>query len=375
MIKLLYVINSLEGSGGSERALINRSNFLIKHYNYQITIVTTKIGDTCSTFYKIDNRIEIINIPIDFTINTLYKKLNFLFYRNLAVEKPLIDFINKYQFDICTSFGAETFLYKKIRHEKFIKIKEQRFTYKKLLNDDKVPFYKKVWRKVRYNHALHVLKKMDYIIALTDEDASFWKKEINNIKVMPNSINFSEISYSDLKNRVLISVGRLENEKDFTSLIKAFNIVNSKYDDWILNIFGEGSLKLELEQLIQENNLCQKIFLRGSTNYIYSEYENSSIFVITSMYEGFPNAMLEANAHGLPIVGFESVGGVKVLLEDGNNGFLIKNRSVEDLAKGIMTLIENKNIRKEMGKNSRVIAERYSENSIMEKWHQFYSSI
>lgn len=369
--KLLYVIASLEGSGGSERALTTRVNYLLEKYNYDITIVTTN-KNSIKSYYPLNSKIKLVNIPIDFRKNNLKNKLLSLFFNNHIEEKPLLEFIEKNKFDICSSFGAETFLYKQIEQHKFIKIKENRFTYKKLLSDEKLSFQKKIWRYFRFRNSVKVMQKMDYLITLTEEDAVFWKRYMKKVYVIPNFININSFEKAPLNNNSVIGVGRLEKEKDYHSLILAFKKVVEKKPDCTIRIFGEGSLRNDLEKLIRTLNLQDNIILKGATKDINKEYLKSSLFVMTSQYEGFPNSMLEAMAHGLPIVAFESVGGVKVLLENQKNGFLVKNRSIDDLAKGIITLIENEDLRIRMGEQSIQIAKQYSEKEIMERWHQFY---
>lgn len=369
------MIASLEGSGGSERALTSRVNYLVKNYNYDITIVTTKLN-SCNTYYDINPKVKIKNLPISFSLNSLLEKIKFILKKDNSTEKPLLEFIDENKFDICSSFGSETFLFKNHLFHPFVKIKENRFTHKKMLTDDKIPLHKQLWRYLRFRKSITIQKNMDYIITLTEEDASFWRKYLDKVKVMPNFIDFEKvrINSSFAKGKIVIAVGRLEKEKDFSSLIHSFQIVSELRTDWILNIFGEGSERKELQDLIFKLRLEDKVFLRGAVKNIYEEYQKSSIYVHTSIYEGFGLTILEAMAHSLPIVAFESVGGVKVLVEDKKNGFMIKNRSINNLAETLIQLIDNSKLSLEMGKHSREIAERYSEESIMENWHQFYSS-
>ena len=192
---------------------------------------------------------------------------------------------------------------------------------------------------------------------------------------MPNFINFNSIISSNLSYKVIIAVGRLEKEKDFASLIKAFNLVNIVNSNWILNIYGDGSLYNQLNDLIISLNLTNSVFLKGAVHNIFSEYQRSSIYVHTSFYEGFGNSILEAMAHFLPVVAFKSVGGVKLLVNNSYNGFLIDNRDIVELSNKIILLIDNYDLRRNMGNNSRITAEDFREEKIMLQWHNFYTSI
>lgn len=371
--KLLFVIASLEGSGGSERALTNRVNYLVENYNYDITVVTTSTKKQNKNFYFLDPKIKQVNIPINFGKYGLSQKLKSLISDNFIIEQRLQDFINQKKFDICSSFGSETFLYKSGDNRPFIKIKENRFTYKKILTDDKLSFSKRMWRNFRFRKAIMVQKKMDCIITLTQEDADFWRRYIKNVEVIPNFIDLENLKVSSLKNKTVIAVGRLEKEKDLGAMIRSFGKVAEVYPDWKLQIYGDGSLKEEFLQLIQNLNLSNQVFINNPVKEIFSKYHESSMYVHTAFYEGFPNTMLEAMAHGLPVVAFESVGGVKVLVENNINGFLIEDRNVGMLSNMIVKLISDTELQKKMGTAARNTAENYGIATVMKKWHQLYS--
>jgi glycosyltransferase involved in cell wall biosynthesis len=373
--KLLFVISSLEGSGGSERSLTMRVNYLVKHFDYLITIVTTRHNST-GCFYYLDPRISIVNIPISFSKHTIKDKLRFLFNNSHSEEKPLLDFIFESGFHICSSLGSETFLYRDKRRNSFIKVKENRFTYKKMFNDEGVSLARRIWRLFLFRNAIDVQRKMDYIVTLTDEDKDFWSKYLSNITVMPNFIDLNSINVPVTReSKRIIAVGRLEKEKDFSSLIYSVVPVFRRFVDWRLDIYGDGSLREELEDLIISLGLRENVFLNGSTSDIYSKYTESSIYAITSFYEGFGNATLEAMSFGLPVIGFESVGGVKILLKDSYNGFLIKNRNIEQFGDKMIRLIKDDELREIMGKNSRIISEEFDQEKVMLGWHNFYTSI
>lgn len=374
MKKLLFVIASLENSGGSERALTGRVNYLVDNYGYDITIVTTN-KNSVKSYYPISPKVKLVNIPISFGKNTLGEKLEYIFFNAHKEEKKLFEFIKENKFDICSSLGTESFLYKDSDNYTFYKIKENRFTYKKLLSDDRLSIGKKIWRYFRFRNAVKVQQRMDCSVTLTQEDADFWSKYLKKIVIMPNFIDTKNIKSSILEEKIIIAVGRLEVEKDFHSLIKAYDLVAKNYPNWQLHIYGDGSLKNDLQDFINEKELSEKVILKGAVKNIYEQYSKASIYVHTAVYEGFGFTILEAMAHQLPIVALESVGGVKVLVKDNENGFLIKNRDTELMADKIGELISNNELRKRMGSKSQMIANEYSQENIMEKWHQFYKSI
>lgn len=374
MIKLLFAISSLQNSGGSERSLIYRVNYLVNNFEYDITILTTD-NESISSFYNIDPKVKILNIPIVLKNPSLFRSLKSLFYKSYDHESKIMEFIHNNKFDICTSFGSINFLYNYQKGDPITRIKESRFNYKRFFPNDSYNLLKLSWGLLRLVNSVLVLKKIDYLITLTNQDAKFWNRFHKKVIVMPNFINFKSTSISTLDSNLVIAVGRLEKEKDFSSLICAFSIVSKNYKNWKLEIYGDGSQKNELQKLICDLKLTKHVFLKGANNNIFQKYKHSSIYVHTAFYEGFGNSILEAMAHSLPIVAFKSVGGVKLLVKDKLNGFIVENRNIESLAIKIMQLMKNPELRIAMGKHSRLISENYSEAKVMLDWHKFYSSI
>ncbi|MBI0397196.1 glycosyltransferase [Cyclobacterium marinum] len=374
MKNLLFVLSSLENSGGSERSLVYRVNYLVNYYNYNITVVTTD-KDAVKSFYKLNDKINLVNIPVRIKYKSIFDLIKSFLYNNYEYESEIINHIDRYKYDVCTTFGSVNFLYNNGSKFSFIKIRESRFNYKRFFQYKKYDFIRFIWGFVRLINSIFLFRNMNYLVTLTEQDGEFWRRFHPEVIVMPNFINSKLISASNLDKKVVIAVGRLEKEKDFYSLIKAFSIVINFHNNWKLKIYGEGSLKSDLQSLIVELGLSNNVFLEGATYDIFHKYEQSSIYVHTSFFEGFGNSILEAMAHSLPIVAFNSVGGVKLLVKDELNGFTVDNRNIENLSVKIMELINNPELRIRMGKQSKIISENYSEDKIMLRWHEFYCSL
>jgi glycosyltransferase involved in cell wall biosynthesis len=155
--------------------------------------------------------------------------------------------------------------------------------------------------------------------------------------VVPNPIRLSVTSRADVTGRfqarkILLSVGRLTEQKDFATLIKAFAMLAGRHPEWDLRIVGEGELRPDLEGQIAEAGMEGRIFLPGATDNISAEYAASQLFVVSSLYESLGLALIEALAHGLPAVGFADCPGVNLLIQPGRNGALA---SGSDRASGL----------------------------------------
>jgi len=182
-----------------------------------------------------------------------------------------------------------------------------------------------------------------------------------------------------LKNKVVISVGRLASQKGFQYLIEGFKKVVEKHPETILVILGEGKLEEELEKLIENLNLKEKVFLLGFQKNPFKFLKNSSIFVLSSVQEGLPMVLIEAMACGLPVIATDCPGGNKEILDPdcnlkvekmrlGEYGILIPPKNPEEISKAISLLLENENLRKEYAKKSLERAKDFSVEKIIPKW-------
>ena len=221
-----------------------------------------------------------------------------------------------------------------------------------------------------------IVRRFDRFVVLTNEDRSYWGN-IPNIEVIPNAAMFVAEKYSDVSAKRVIAVGRLDYQKGFDRLIKAWEIIqkSGKYNDWVLDIFGQGEWKDMLQTMINEKSLDTSTFINKPTKNIGEEYANSAILVMSSNYEGFPMVMIEAMACGLPVVAFDFKCGPKDIICEGENGLIIPNGDIKALAEGIIKLMEDTNCRKRMSANARKIVDTYSEKTVMNKWMGLFNNL
>lgn len=187
---------------------------------------------------------------------------------------------------------------------------------------------------------------------------------------IPNMIDNIPERKSTLKKPNMISVGRLSVEKGYIDLLKIFNQIAKKYNDWHLDIIGDGDEREKLEKYIQDKKLQNQVTLHGfqSKDYIDKMLHQSSIYLMTSYTESFGIVLLEAMSHGLPCIAFDSAEGAREIIKDGESGWLIKNRDFDKYERAISTLIENQNMRKKMGKSGALLVNMYSKDVVMEMW-------
>lgn len=190
--------------------------------------------------------------------------------------------------------------------------------------------------------------------------------------VVPCVELYSERDYSNLR---ICSVGRLHNDKDFPTLLRAFARVLKKYPQAELSIFGDGEQKDELMKLSSSLGIENSVIFEGFVKKLSERMKQYSIFVLSSKAEGMPNALMEAMASGLACISSDCNFGPAELIEDGVNGYLVPVEDVESLATRIEELLENPIQRERIGRAAIEIQERYSEEKIVKKYLNYVNRI
>jgi GalNAc-alpha-(1->4)-GalNAc-alpha-(1->3)-diNAcBac-PP-undecaprenol alpha-1,4-N-acetyl-D-galactosaminyltransferase len=195
-----------------------------------------------------------------------------------------------------------------------------------------------------------------------------------NAFVINNPLNLREMILNNTRaGKNILAVGRLNKQKGFDRLIKAFSHLAPK--DWKLAIIGEGSERSNLEKLIYDLNLEDYISLPGITKAIEKWYKKSSIFVLSSRNEGFPNVLCEAMAYGCACISFDCIAGPNEIITDKVDGYLVKNGDVDALSEKMDFLINNSEERRRIGKEAMKISDRLNIDSIMSKWDKIIEKI
>lgn len=167
----------------------------------------------------------------------------------------------------------------------------------------------------------------------------------------------------------IVSVGRLETQKNQKLLIDAFSMLTEELQEYNLVIYGEGSLRKELEAYIRSKDLTNRVSLPGAKSGIQEYIKDASLFVLSSDYEGIPNALIEAMAIGLPCVATDcSPGGARELIQSEVNGIIVPCKNKKLLANAIREAIKNKEKASQMGKRAELIRKRVDKNTISEEW-------
>jgi glycosyltransferase involved in cell wall biosynthesis len=214
---------------------------------------------------------------------------------------------------------------------------------------------------------------LDGVVALTPRHRRALKKAFGRrppVFSIPNAVAPARATSALPRRPVVLAAGRLCRAKGFDRLILAFADVVEEHPEWQLRICGEGKQRGPLEWLIAELELADSVCLAGLVNDIGSEMAEASIFAVTSRSEGMPMAMLEAMAHGLPVVSFDRSCGSRGIIENGVQGLLAEAGDRTSLARALTALMDDPEARTALGEAARRKAADYRPEVIGEHWEQ-----
>lgn len=374
-MKILYNIAGTCRSGGMERVLANKANWLVQN-GYEVVIVTTDQRNE-QPFFPLDNRIICYDLGIGYEENNGKSFINKLVHypiKQYKHRKRLEALLHKIKPDITISMMCNDVSILPCIKDGSKKILEIHFSKFKRLQYAR----RGLWRIADIYRNLQeekLVRQFDRFVVLTEEDRGYWG-DLCNMQVIPNARTYTFEKPATLTNKVVMAVGRYDYQKGFDRLIDAWAIVCSKFVDWKLEIIGDGNLRSDMLKQIESKGLNEQIILkRIPANEMKEAYMNASIFVLSSRYEGLPMVLLEAQAAGLPIVSFACKCGPKDVVKDGIDGYLVEEGDVNALASRLISLMDDEITRKKMGFVAFSRSDRYAEESVMAKWVDLFDKV
>ncbi|RII19861.1 putative poly(glycerol-phosphate) alpha-glucosyltransferase [Streptomyces sp. YIM 130001] len=216
---------------------------------------------------------------------------------------------------------------------------------------------------------------VDRMLPLTREDADLWISHggMNNVGHMPNPLPVLPDAPSPRTGRVVTSIGRLEDQKGIDMLLETWAEVAPLHPDWQLHIYGDGEDEDTLRRQCWALGLDGSVRWQGRTHDPAAALRAGSVFVQSSRYEGFPLALMEAMATGVPCAAFDCAPGVREIVQDGVDGLLAPLGNITRLARHLDALMSDKALRDRMGDAARGNIQRYSTDEIVRRWEGLFA--
>jgi glycosyltransferase involved in cell wall biosynthesis len=370
-MRILYIFRSLAVWGGIERILVEKMNYLSSVYGYDVYMITSDQGNHPIP-YHLEGKVHFDDLNVRFHQQYQYnifkrkwlaKKLKRIYEQRLGER---IQYIRP---DIIVCTTADYI-------DSLIKLKgtipmvvESHSICLRTIEDGRYWLQRK-WNKHLY---LTPLSKVDVIVALTEGDANEWRKIHPHVVVIPNIVHLNKGTASTLKNKRVIWVGRFDYQKRPLEMVKIWEKIQPQFPDWQLDMYGEGEQRQELEN--KARSLGMNIVIHQPTEGIFDRYRESSVLVSTSLFEPFGLVIPEAMSCGLPVVAYDCPYGPANIISDGTDGFLIMAGNVDGYAVCVCQLIENEELRKQIGKVAILSAQCYHADVIMPQWKRLFEMI
>ena len=376
-LKIVYLTPALYMAGGVERVLTLKANYFAEHFGYDITIILTE-GCDKPLFYKLSDKIKVINLNIGFEelwTCSFVKKIFVYLKKQRQFKKALTKELMDIRPDVTVSLLRREINFINDIPDGSRKIGElhiNRANYRNFSTQN-VGIVKRLFAKYwSYNLVSH-LRRLDKLVVLTEKDREAWV-ELDNVVAIPDPLSLSPQTVSPLTENRVVAVARYSHEKGIDLLLRAWAIAEKRALGWRLDVYGDGD-RSPYNQLIEDLHIDgSRCELHGRTDNVEAEYVNSSIFVLSSRFEGFGMVLTEAMACGLPVVSFDCPWGPRSIITDGADGLLVENGNVEALADGLTRLMGDADLRQRMAANGIKNVQRFSVEHISESWKELFES-
>lgn len=376
--KIVYCTPALYMAGGVERVLTLKANYFADVLGYDITIILTE-GQNRPLFYPLSEKVNVINLDLNFEELwhcSFFKKVFLYLMKQRQFKKNLANELMCLKPDITVSLLRREINFITDINDGSKKIGElhvNRANYRNFEVGDS-SILKSIFAKFWMHNLVGHLRKLDKFVVLTDEDKKQWK-ELNNIISIPDPLTFFPEQISSLQKKRVIAVGRYVYQKGFDLLLKVWSMIEKRYPDWELVIFGSGNrepyecLKNELKI---DGSRCH---LNGPSSNIQQEYMNSSIFAFASRFEGFGMVLIEAMACGLPVISFDCPCGPRDIISDNEDGLLVQNGDVNSYVCKLSLLMDDASLRQRMSAAGRKNVERFKMDHIGDRWKKLFDGL
>ena len=378
--KIVYCTPALYLAGGVERVLTLKANYLADVLGYDVTFVITEGRDKLP-FFPLSDKVKVINLDINFEelwYSSFAKKLVLYVSKQYHYRRQLKATLMRLRPDITISTMRREINFLPHMKDGSRKIGELHVNRANFRNvkpgETGLLKLKQLFARYWQLGIVNTINKLDAFVVLTEADRNAWP-EISRIHVIPNPLPFFPKHVSLLKDRRIVSVGRYYNDKGFDLLLQAWALVEKAVPHWRLDLYGDGE-RTPFEALAARLQLdVNRYAFHGRVKDVAEVYQQASLYVCSSRFEGFGLTLIESMASGVPVVSFDCPWGPRSIIADGEDGVLVSDGDVQALAKAIVAAVTDPARLAVMGRKARQNVQRFSIEAIGARWQQLFDQL
>jgi glycosyltransferase involved in cell wall biosynthesis len=364
-MKIMFICRAFDNmAGGVERMAAILMNEMVRR-EHDVSLLTWDVGDSPSPFYHIDQKVDWFRLnmgdPNQAASFLLRLRRAIVIRKHVSGKKP----------DVIIGFQHGCFWTAKVSclGMPVLFIAAERNAPSRMDFNSEGKKRKLIFQSFRLAHRVTIQCE-----SYRDDYPGYLRSKIVAI---PNPVfaaqDFAKPAGKNGQSKTLLCVARLSYQKNLQVLIEAFALIAGRHPEWVLKIAGEGESRPQLEGMIDQLQMKGKVILAGAVKDVSSLYVGSHLFCLPARWEGFPNALAEAMAHGLPAVGFAGCAGVRDLIMNEETGLLAQgNGDSETLARALDCLMADDEKRSAMGSRAVEGMRQYEPQAIFTAWEDLF---
>lgn len=395
LYKIVFCTPALYSTGGVERVVSYKASYFAEQLEYDVTIIVTE-GRGRDCYFPLSDKVKVINFELGFEElwkASFIKKVYLYLTKQRQYKRLLKAELMRIRPDITISMLRREINFLTDIPDGSKKIGElhvNRANYRNFeANDSNI--IKRLFAKFWMKSLVGKLRRLDQLVVLTDKSKASWP-ELSNVMVIPdpitilrekgtvNSEKFAAAGKREVGVNRVVTIGRYAYQKGYDLLLQAWAELSrirelENGEEWTLDIYGQGD-QTDYRQLMVELGIdSNRCHLNGPVEDVVKAYQESSIFVLSSRFEGFGMVLIEAMACGLPVVSFDCPAGPDEIITDGVDGLLVPSGDVYALAEKLMLLMSDENLRRRLGQQARQTAQRYEMTTIADQWTALFEKV
>lgn len=393
--KIVFCTPALYSAGGVERVVSYKASYFAEQLGFDVTIIVTE-GKGRACYFPLSDKVKVTNFELGFEElwkASFVKKVFLYLTKQRQYKRMLKAELMRIRPDITISMLRREINFLTDIPDGSKKIGElhvNRANYRNFEANDSNGL-KRLFARYWMMSLVGRLKQLDQLVVLTDKSKASWP-ELSNVTVIPDPIPLYlpppplpkgvgiEVKSEKCTKRV-VTIGRYTYQKGYDLLLQAWAEVESmrsegvKSEEWTLDIYGQGD-QTDYRQLMTELGIdIDRCHLNGPVEDVVKVYQDSSIFILSSRFEGFGLVLVEAMACGLPVVSFDCPAGPDEIITDGVDGLIVPFGDVHALAEKLMSLMSDEDQRKRLGQQARQTVQRYDMEVLVNQWTALFDRV